>query len=148
MNRKLITGLLFLLSFKSWGQQNITISHQYTAEEQSAVFSSVPFQEILRNLEAKLDAFPEDKKKTITDSEIAFRWGTDWPALMTMIEQHQMTKPLYAMSKSPKQYLLERFIARPFDKSKLDIPLETGTIRIPVKAVSYTHLTLPTIYSV
>ena len=131
--KKIIVVLFFSASLSAWGQKTSTYTHHYTPEEVKEIFADPKFIEISKNLEDKLAAFPEDKKKLVLDIEIAFRWGTDWPALNLHLESHQRMKPLYAAMNHPKQYLLERFNARPLDKSKVNIPMENGWIKIEEK---------------
>ena len=111
----------------SFAGQTTTVTVNYTPEELKTIFASRPFLDILKEIQTQIDAIPEKEKIPVTDTELAFRWGTDWTGLPDYLESHKMMKPLYAAMNSPKQFLIDRFVPpRLKNKSKTPMAMEPG----------------------
>lgn len=111
--RRLLPAIFTLLCASLGHAQNVmTISKEYSKEELQIIFSSSDFLAIQKKIEEKIDATPEKDKAFVTDTELVFTWGTDWPELFKDLEAHQSMKPMWAAMNSKQQFLKSRYVPK------------------------------------
>ena len=125
---------LFISSASVAGE--ITVPIEYSKEQLQQIFDSPYFKGIQNSINGVLEKQPEEKKKVISDMEVAFRWGSDWGGLNAFLERHKIVAPIYAAIDSDQQFQTERYVPPRLKNKKEDVVLDAHWLKINNRAVS------------
>jgi len=113
---------------------NKKITAIYSPEELKALFTSPEFQTLYSEIRTQLAAFPDSEKRKITDTEIAFTWGSDWFELGAHLRTNEKIEAL--MKISNEDFVISERYVPSYIKNRKKISLAPEWTALPWQKIT------------